>query len=452
MAYGPVKQGVVVNREASLFITIAILCLLAVIASPAVAAGSDDAGPAIEWQWVSNNSSYADAIYPMGDGGCVIAGDHTYAGVDNYRIYLVRLDADGRMLWEQDYGGDNRCYASDVCLDGDGNIVVFGAYVDQKDQACLLKVRPDGRQVWLKTYYDNTSGTGYCSAYSGTTTGDGGYLLLIKSKLGPIGVNIYKGEWIHLVKTDRDGNVLWARDYGKGDANVSFEGERIRPTADGGYVVAGYIVSGFEVKHPNYVNPSSYSPNDLDFKAFVMKLDADGNQQWLYEASGREPSWSNSVLQVADGGFAVAGVAGSNSYAGGPACLFRLDRDGHLLWSRKVDTALDMRNPQAISPAANGGYLICSSLCVAETDPEGHTVWANRTTGINFDVARTLDGGYVIGGKYVERAQVTKLAPEAENAEAASSGLPVMCLAAALAMLVALVLIGIFLYARRRKR
>jgi hypothetical protein len=111
-----------------------------------------------------------------------------------------------------------------------------------------------------------------------------------------------------------------------------------------------------------------------------------------------------------------------------------------------------MRNPQAISPAANGGYLICSSLCVAETDPEGHTVWANRTTGINFDVARTLDGGYVIGGKYVERAQVTKLAPEAENAEAASSGLPVMCLAAALAMLVALVLIGIFLYARRRKR
>jgi hypothetical protein len=113
----------------------------------------------------------------------------------------------------------------------------------------LIKTDANGNRIWAKTY----GGTSDDYAYSVQQTSDGGYIV------AGVTWSFGAGYWdIFLIKTDANGNLQWAKTYGGiGDD----EARSVQQTSDGGYIVAGYTYS--------------FGAGYNDF--FLIKTDANGD-------------------------------------------------------------------------------------------------------------------------------------------------------------------------------
>ena len=97
-----------------------------------------------------------------------------------------------------------------------------------------------------------------------------------------------------MVKTDSDGNMLWNETYG--GTSLDF-GVHVLQTAEGGYAITG--VTG------------SFGAGGTD--AWLVKTDAAGVMQWNQTYGGTEDDEGWSLIETADGGYALAG----NTYSFG---------------------------------------------------------------------------------------------------------------------------------------
>lgn len=83
----------------------------------------------------------------LSDGGCVIAAMSDLGGQDNVDAYLVRLDAEGNVLWDKALGGEAFDGAYCVAQTSDGGFIMTGWNSSEgaglKD-AYLVKLGPEG--------------------------------------------------------------------------------------------------------------------------------------------------------------------------------------------------------------------------------------------------------------------------------------------------------------------
>src|SRR3990172_4110611 len=108
--------------------------------------------------------------------------------------------------------------------------------------------------------------------------------------------------WV--LKLDPNGSVAWQKTYGESD--WFDEANSIQQTSDGGYIVAGQTWSP--------LNPPGLAVMWDDF--WVLKLNSDGSVAWqmtyggdYIEGDGIDVA--HSIHETSDGGYIVAGGAGS---------------------------------------------------------------------------------------------------------------------------------------------
>ncbi len=194
--------------------------------------------------------------------------------------------------------------------------------------------------------------------------------------------------------------LLFARDHGGGQPDGAYA---IEATADGGFIASGFS--------------ESYSPNS-SVALYLVKTNPDGAAEWskTFELSTLETHGA-AVCQLPDGGYAVAGRAGSNN-AGFDSFLLRLDADGNELWRRFYDAGDDDR-AHAMAPTPDGGFILVGQawfmntlfgnydLYVIKTDADGEVEWTqvyeyepvdDNGHDIAHDVQPVSTGGYAIAG------------------------------------------------------
>ena len=190
---------------------------------------------------------------------------------------------------------------------------------------------------------------------------------------------------LYAVKTDAAGLVVWSKQYGEDSAvDMGFQAVEV---ADG-YVIAGTTFS--------------YGPG---YDAmWLLKLDATGEQVWSRTFGGDSNDWGHALARTADGGFVVAGGAGSfgNSYQ---MYLVKTDAEGLAQWERTYGDHGYERAEQVVVLA--DGYLLVGqtqsiatsgndNLYVVKTDLAGNQLWdyAHGSTGNEFAYAAlALPGG-----------------------------------------------------------
>lgn len=222
-------------------------------------------------------------------------------------FWLVKLNADGDILWQNRFGGSgwDAPYGMVQTLDGgwilvgvttstDGDVSFHypGDFMD----GWVVKVDSTGQLEWQKTL----GGTGWDLLHSVIEVGDGGYLIsgFTESNDGDVSGN-HGGADGWVVKLDAEGSVEWQRTFG-GTGNDQFNS--VVHTADGGFALAGFT---------NSTNGDvSYSLGGGD--GWVVKLDSLGNLQWDLPLGGSGNDFLRKILQTEDGGFLVAGDSGSN--------------------------------------------------------------------------------------------------------------------------------------------
>ncbi len=239
---------------------------------------------------------FARSVQQTSDGGYIVAGS-------SGGIFLVKTDANGNIRWAKTYGGSGS--ASSVQQTSDGGYIVAGntdSFGAGSYDAFLIKTNASGNVQWAKTY----GGTGWDEAFSVQQTSDGGYI--VAGNTASFGAGGYE---IFLIKTDANGNIIWAKTYGGTNNDYA---SSVQQTSDGGYIVAG--------------NTASFGAGGYD--AFLIKTDANGNIIWAKTYGGTNNEEAFSVRQTSDGGYILAGRTNSFGAGGYDVFLIKTDANGDI--------------------------------------------------------------------------------------------------------------------------
>jgi len=136
------------------------------------------------------------------DGGYVLVGWTKSKGAGGADIWLIRTNASGVRQWEKTFGGDGDDWGRCVQQTQDGGYILLGSTVsftaEHSYDFWLIKVDANGKMLW-----DKTHGTPYWDRGRYVQqTKDGGYIL-IGFKFVPEERGDYQ---IWLIKTDPSGN------------------------------------------------------------------------------------------------------------------------------------------------------------------------------------------------------------------------------------------------------
>lgn len=262
-----------------------------------------DASGKIEWEkklrYQNRQDSSAYHIIETRDGGYVVSGA-TITAFDRERstVYLVKLDANGGVVWEGSYSkSDYNHYYGEVVVEAeDGGFLVTGYSSNSPGEApaYLLKTDKDGNEQWFNSYRleDNQ----YFNDL--ILTSDGGALAV-----GAAESYVYSERNAALiVKLNGNGEVEWSQrhqiegSYGPRATAVTSSDK------DGGYVISGYA-------------GSSQGPDQ-----FVIKITSSGELIWnrTFSSSNGEGFFTN-IAQVS-GGYTIIGRVSEGSY---PKMIFK---------------------------------------------------------------------------------------------------------------------------------
>jgi len=249
------------------------------------------------------DNKWASSVQQTSDGGYIVAG-HKYS-LGAYDIFLIKTDANGNVQWAKTYGGTSYEEATSVQQTSDGGYIVAGwtgSFGAGGSDFFLIKTDANGNIIWAKTY----GGTNNDSASSVQQTSDGGYILAGYTTSFGAGLSD-----VFLIKTDANGNVQWAKTYGGTNNDWAYS---VQQTSEGGYIVAGTTRS-FGV--------GSYN-------IFFIKTDANGNIIWAKTYGGTGGDEAYSVQQTSDGGYILAGRTYSFGAGTWDAFLIKTDADGNI--------------------------------------------------------------------------------------------------------------------------
>ncbi len=326
------------------------------------------------------------SIIQTTDSGYALVGYTFSFGAGLNDIYVVKLDMSGALHWTTTVGGSIIDEAYSIIQTADGGYAVAAttlSFGTGRNDMYVLRLDANGTLKWSRTI----GGSMAERALSITRTTDGG--LAVAGATDSFGAG--SGD-MYIVKLDSSGVLQWSRTLGAVSADIPLS---IIQTADGGYALAGYTFS------------FGAGQNDV----YIVKLDSSGTLQWNRTVGGTNYDYGQSIIQTADGGYAVAGYTQSFGAGNYDTYIVKLDSSGTLQWNRTIG-GTNVDYAYSVIQTAGGGFAVVGStrsfgagnddVYIVKLDATGTLQWSKTFGGIAEDAARsivqTADGGFVVAG------------------------------------------------------
>ncbi len=177
-----------------------------------------------------------------------------------------------------------------------------------------------------------------------------------------------------------------------GGSNYDFANSVIQ-TSDGGYLLGG-STRGF---------------GNGGYDIYLVKTDADGNEEWSETFGGTNDDGAYSILQTDDGGYLLGGYTHFENEQS-QMYLVKTDTNGNEEWSQTYGGS-GSEDGYSVIQTSDGGYLLggdttsfgnASQMYIVKTDANGNEEWSNDFgSGVGesaYEVIQTSDDGYLVGG------------------------------------------------------
>ena len=222
-------------------------------------------------QFGSEAWDQAWAVAVADDGAVVMAG-YTAGALAGPLVgwsdaFVRRFDRDGRVAWQEQFGGDGDAMATGIAVDGRGRVVVSGRSESRRADVAALAwdgfVRVfavDGRLLW----HDRLEAGGW-SATWGVATGEDDRFVVAGATSGVLAGPTLGAVDAYVRVYAAEGSVVWQDQFGGGDWD---EALGVAFTPDGGVAVVGRSRAGL-------------APEGWDrWMAFVRAYDGAGQLRW----------------------------------------------------------------------------------------------------------------------------------------------------------------------------
>jgi hypothetical protein len=241
---------------------------------------------------------------------------------------------------------------------------------------------------------------------------DGGYLVLVMKRSlnsgagsNPQSITLASS----LIRTDRQGNLLWQKDIQAGEGmtinsllwtNESLLASNYIPATSGIPITSGIALAG------------SNSTG-----TYLFSLDLGATIQWIQPLNGTYGGYVNSMVQTSDQGFALVGTHYSTS-SSSQAQIWCIKTNilGNQTWNATIGSL--GTSATSILETSDGGYAVIATQCtpgsnhkalkIMKLDPTGTVEWTKTYTApVQGDVQwaassndgiLTRDRGYLIAG------------------------------------------------------
>lgn len=326
----------------------------------------------------------AYGLAPLADGGWILAGNTRRSPGNDIDAWVIRLDQDGRPIWERTFGGRQADQVFTVAPTLDGGAVLAGhtrSTGQGESDLWLFRLDGDGELVWQRVL----GGVGNDRIRSVIATADGGFLA------GGFTASRGAGDrdaWV--LRLDGGGDVLWERVFGGPGDDGAFHAT-VLPR--GGFAVVGYRTAS------------------AGYDLWVLNLSDGGEAVWTRTLDRSEFDAGTGIIPTPDGGVILAGMTAIPGTLRDNVWLVRLDDSGDVVWERVLGgQARD--NAWAIAPLDNGGAVIAAATSsrgagsadawvLAITDT-GEVAWERIIGGEKWDrptaVSIGEDGNVVVAG------------------------------------------------------
>jgi hypothetical protein len=397
----------------------------------------------IEWQNTIGGSLLDDlrSIQQTVDGGYILGGfsssgifaDKTENSFGLIDYWIVKIDSNGLIKWQNTIGGGSNDYLNSIELTSDGGYILGGYSLSNISGSktennlgswdyWIVKTDSLGNIQWQNTI--GGSNWDYLTSIKQTT--DGGYILgghSFSNTSGDKTENTNGDNDFWIVKVDSIGIIQWQNTIGgsKDDQLAS-----IVQTSDGGYIIGGFSESNISGdKTENCLGSTDY---------WIVKTNATGNILWQNTIGGNGGDLLYSLEKTSDGGFILGGYSESNVSGDkiennkGPMGTFdfwivKLDSIGSILWQNTIGGSAN-DSLYAIQQTIDGQFILGGfsnsnisgdksennlsdilfcDFWVVKTDSFGNILWQNTIGGDLYDfiyaVEASSDGGCLVGGR-----------------------------------------------------
>ena len=286
--------------------------------------------------------------------------------------------------WERIFADSIDIYLGEIIIRPDGGYTIINdqdvfsgpnnMYIDTTQ---ILSTDQGGELLWLNQTLDSILVRDILQ------TSDGGYILIGSDTYFTNGVS-----GVRIVKLDGQGQSVWQKSFVPNQDYERFWGWKGLLLSDGSFLVGGQPVD-FEAINDAY--------------AFLMKLDADGNQLWYQEYdAAQEISFLLDIFPSNNGGFLLTGHKGVDpliNSSNNPFCLANIDADGNFLSSSTWSNAghwmattllqdgnlLYVSTDTSVVDSTTGNSIKPEFIRLSKVDQQANLIWEKFISITDFD-------------------------------------------------------------------
>jgi hypothetical protein len=129
------------------------------------------------------------------------------------------------------------------------------------------------------------------------------------------------------------------------------------------------------------------APGEKDYDMLVARLDASGNTKWVKAFGGADYDWADFAIQCDDGEFLALGRTYHSGSGQDDYYVIKIDASGNSLWS-KIFASRNEADADSIAQVVDGGYIIAGrtfsgdreekEVFLAKTDLKGNYQWVHN--------------------------------------------------------------------------